>query len=465
MLNKKVQFWRNVLFILDGLLLSAIWAGAYELRWSTGWFDMNFDVPLRAQYLQGLWLVAPLWFFFITAFELTRTRRQESRLGEALRMSRAVGLFTLVLVSASWLVFKANYSRIFLGAFFCTSTVSLLAQRVVFREFIRHLRRRGLNARSALIVGTDGLARSIKAKLFRHPELGVELAGYISVGSEPVPDELGGIPVLGGVGDLATILATRPVDEVFIAQSREVEAQLDLILNEVGEELVNINLVSDLYKHSMLGGCVEDFEGMPILAVNTSPMAGWGLVLKRTFDFVLATLGLIFTLPLIGLGALLVKLTSPGPAFYRQERFGLDGRRFWIHKIRTMVHDAEKDGPVWGITDDPRVTKVGRILRMVSIDELPQLWNVIRGDMSLVGPRPAQPVFVQRFKESIPKYMLRHRVKPGLTGWAQVNGQRGMSPADERLAFDLYYIRNWSVALDCRIIWRTVWGGFLNRTG
>lgn len=462
MLGKKVQFWRSLLFLCDCALLAWCFFLAYELRFTSGLFADEFDAPTRGEYLRALWLVPPIWLTLFSGLRLAETRRRGSRKAEVLELLRAAGIFTLVLLSASWLVFKQPFSRLFLGLYWWMATASLLGLRIGFRELIRVLRRSGWTARNALIIGTDELARDVRERLRLHPELGLRLVGYLSPRLAEVGEELEGLPVLGHLDDLSAVVRREEIDEVFVAQSRDLERRLDSLLFLLGNELVDINLVSDLCKHAMLGGRIEDFEGMPVLAVSSSPMIGWGYVIKRAFDVAAASMGLLLTSPVLLVAALAVRLSSRGPALYAQERFGLDGERFTIHKLRTMVLDAEKDGPVWGIANDPRVTPVGRFLRRTSLDELPQLWNVIKGDMSLVGPRPAQPVFVERFKESIPRYMQRHRVKPGLTGWAQIHGQRGEGPADERLQYDLFYIRNWSMALDLKIIWATVCGGFLN---
>ncbi len=462
MLNKKIRFWRSLLFFADCLLLGLCWHGAYWLRFDSGWIPLRHDVPTWSLYEPALWLVPVLWLAFSGSLGLSDPRRRTAKLGEALALARATALFALTLTSASWLVFKLTYSRVFLVGFWCLATVSLLCLRLAFRDLIGQLRRRGLLARNVLVVGTDGLARQVRERLRLHPELGVNLLGFVTARGEEIGADLDGCRVLGDLQALPFLIAEHEIDEVFVAQSADLEDSLGTLLGELGEQLVDVSLVSDLCRHALLGGRVEDFEGMALLAVSNSPMIGWGSVAKRCFDLLLASLGLVLSAPLVLLAIVLVRLTSPGPVFYRQERFGLDGRRFSIHKIRTMIVDAEKDGPVWGGRNDPRVTRVGRLLRMTSIDELPQLWNVLRGDMSLVGPRPERPVFVERFQESVPRYILRHRVKPGITGWAQIHGHRGDTPADERLQYDLFYIRNWSVGLDVKILWYTAWGGFLN---
>ncbi len=465
MLNKKVQFWRNILFLLDCLMLAWCWFLAYQLRFESGLVPMDYAQPKLAEYMRGLWLVPPVWFAVFSGLGLYTTRRRVSRKSEVLHLFGAAGLFALLLTSASWFAFKLSYSRLFLVGFWLMSGAVLVGLRIGFRELIRQLRRKGWTARNAVVLGTDELALDVHERLRQHPELGVRFLGFVTVHPQEVGAELADSSVIASVGELTALVRRERVDEVFVAQSAELEGHLDHVLRELGDELVDINLISDLCKHAMLGGRVEDFEGMPVLAVYRSPMVGWAMVGKRAFDFAMAAVGLVLTAPLILVAATLVKLTSRGPIFYAQERFGLDGERFIIHKMRTMVVDAERDGPVWGIANDPRVTPIGRFLRRTSVDELPQLWNVLKGEMSLVGPRPAQPVFVDRFKENIPRYMQRHRVKPGLTGWAQIHGQRGEGPADERLKYDLFYIRNWSMWLDVRIIWVTVWGGFLQRQG
>jgi len=228
-------------------------------------------------------------------------------------------------------------------------------------------------------------------------------------------------------------------------------------------ELVPIRLVQDTYQYGFLEGGINGFEALPLILLSDSPMHGWRRALKRSTD---VGLGLIMSLaaaPLMLCVAAAVKLTSRGPAFFTQERMGQDGKHFYLVKFRTMHADAEKGGPVWARNHDPRCTRIGAFLRRTSIDELPQLWNVLKGEMSLVGPRPERPCFVEEFRAEYPKYMLRHSVKSGMTGWAQVNGWRGNTSVQKRLSHDLEYIQNWSTPFDLKILWRTIRGGFLNK--
>jgi Undecaprenyl-phosphate glucose phosphotransferase len=236
------------------------------------------------------------------------------------------------------------------------------------------------------------------------------------------------------------------------------------LLERTSREMVDVKVVPDLLQVIALRARLEDLDGIPVINVNDVPLQGLNAVMKRCIDVVISSAALVVFAAPLGLIALVVRLTSRGSVFYRQERMGLDGKSFSIVKFRSMYDDAERHtGPVWAIADDPRVTPLGRFLRRANLDELPQLWNVFKGDMSIVGPRPERPHFVAEFKHKIPQYMLRHKVKAGLTGWAQVNGWRGNTPIDKRIEYDLYYIENWSVRLDLKIMWLTLLRGFFHK--
>jgi Undecaprenyl-phosphate glucose phosphotransferase len=238
---------------------------------------------------------------------------------------------------------------------------------------------------------------------------------------------------------------------------------MEKILENLEEETVDIKVVPDLLKFINLQAGVEELDGLPVVSLTESPLYGWNIVIKRTSDIVLSALAIIVSCPLLILIAIVIKLESSGPIIFRQERAGMDGKGFEMFKFRSMHVDAEKKtGPVWASMEDDRRTGLGTFLRKTSFDELPQLFNVLLGDMSLVGPRPERPVFVADFKKSIPQYMLRLKVKAGLTGWAQVNGWRGNTSLDKRIEYDLYYIKNWSLLFDIKIILLTFWKGFVN---
>ena len=293
-------------------------------------------------------------------------------------------------------------------------------------------------------------------KISSHADFGLQVHGLVAADAADVGRTHGGLPVLGAVADLPRLVQEHGAEIIYIAlERREWQAEAEA-LTLLSDSTVAIRLVPDLTQAFRLNPSVEDFDGMPVVLVTESPEQGWNAVVKRTFDLACSGLGLLVVSPVLAVIALAVKLDSPGPVFYAQERVGMNGRRFRMYKFRSMRVDADTHGPGWTVKDDPRRTALGSTLRRLSLDELPQLWNVFVGDMSLVGPRPEQPHFVEEFRGSIPRYMLRHHVKAGMTGWAQVNGLRGDTPLEDRIRFDLYYVQNWSLWFDLRILFLTV---------
>jgi len=465
MLRKETQFWESLLFVGDCVVLVLAWVAAYWLRFETG-LPSPLGQPPLLEYLPSLVFMPFLWGLVYRGLALYSPRRRGNRMQEWGKLLQAALIVTLGLTSVSYLAFKLNPSRMLLALFGSLALVGLFLNRIVFRESVRFARRRGLNVRNVLIVGTDELARIIRERLRLHPELGMQVKGFVCAERSPdsTKDRFDGLPVVGALPDLVGLVREQGIDHVFVSLTPKVQLELEDVLPQLEAELVDVNLVSDLYRHALVERAVEDFEGLPVINVATSPMAGWNGVVKRTFDLLASgALMLLFAPVFLGL-TIFLRLRHGSPVFYRQERMGLDGRTFVLTKFRTMRTDAEATGAMWSQDNDPRCTRVGRFMRRTSLDELPQLWNVFRGEMSLVGPRPERPVFVKEFRSSIPRYMVRHRVKAGLTGWAQVNGLRGNTSVEDRLAHDLFYIRNWSLGLDLRILWRTLMGGFLNRS-
>jgi len=319
---------------------------------------------------------------------------------------------------------------------------------LIFKVFQRtYLKKNGISR--VLIAGTNDLALMTARNLKKYAHFGIEITGFLAAENKE--------DVLGDYDDLEKVAKGYGITDLVIALSSS-EYKTTMKLIEIANNLlIEIRLVPDILQIASLRAGMEHIEGIPIINLGEIPLQGWQLVFKRAFDIVFGLVGLILLSPVFLIVALLVKLTSRGPVFYFQTRIGLDGNHFKMIKFRTMVKDAEKEtGAIWSPPDDKRVTRVGRILRKFSIDEWPQLINVLTGDMSLVGPRPERPELVEKFKHNIPKYMLRHSVKTGMTGWAQVHGLRGNTPLDKRIEFDIYYIQNWSFRLDLEILWRTL---------
>jgi Undecaprenyl-phosphate glucose phosphotransferase len=348
--------------------------------------------------------------------------------------------------------------------FLVLNVILTFASRELVREVLERRWRAGIGLKRILIAGSGELGRLVSDKILEHRELGYQIVGFID--DRASGDHLGyrGLPLLGTLADVAEITARESVDHLYVALPPEQHVHMIDLLERTSREMVDVKVVPDLLQVIALRARLEDLDGIPVINVNDVPLQGFNAVLKRCIDVAISTAALIvFAVPL-ALIALVVSLTSRGAVFYRQERMGLDGKSFTIVKFRSMYDDAERHtGPVWAIADDPRVTPLGKFLRRSNLDELPQLWNVFRGDMSIVGPRPERPHFVAEFKHKIPQYMLRHKVKAGLTGWAQVNGWRGNTPVDKRIEYDLYYIENWSVRLDLKIMWLTLLRGFFHK--
>jgi Undecaprenyl-phosphate glucose phosphotransferase len=356
-----------------------------------------------------------------------------------------------------------RYSRLVLIYFGGLGALAMVGSRVSLRAALRALRARGYNLRHALAVGEGAALKGLIERLDSFPELGLCVCGVVTE-QGPESRRYYAKPHLGGFANLVDVIRKTRVDEVLISLPPSRGDELDRLLDLIKDETVDIRVVPDIHRFVTLGCEIEDFDGLPVVRINDSPVMGWGAFAKRVTDAALSSVALVVLSPLLLLIAVLVKLTSPGPILYSQERMGLDGRSFSMLKFRSMRADAESQtGAVWANANDPRRTRFGMFLRKTSLDELPQLWNVLRGDMSLVGPRPERPVFVAKFRNQVPHYMLRHKVRAGITGWAQVNGWRGNTSLSRRIEHDLFYIRNWSYTFDVKILTLTLWKGFIDK--
>lgn len=463
MLKQYSRLFENLMLLGDLVAISAIWLFSYYLRFYGGPIPLYKSIPHLQPYLALLILIFPIWAVAFKAFGLYRPRRISSRLKEVWDIAKASTFSTLILVTVTFFLRQYEFSRMVFLFFWMFSILGLSLMRAAFREVLRFFRHRGYNLRYVVIVGAGRLAQEVAARLQGHPELGIRIVGLLAEGPG-VAGEVGGIRILGNYQDLLRIVTEKRIDQVIIALPLDSSQRLGEILKHLGDEPVDIKVVPDLQQYVSLGGGIEEFEGLPFVSIQDSPLHGWNGVVKRAVDVVISLTALVVAAPLILLIAAAIKLTSPGPVFYRQERMGLDGRLFQMLKFRSMRVNAEREeGPVWTRRDDPRRTLFGAFLRRTSLDELPQLFNVLKGEMSLVGPRPERPVFIQEFRKTIPRYMLRHKIKAGITGWAQVNGWRGNTSPEKRIEHDLYYIGNWSLLFDLKILWLTVWKGLISK--
>ena len=345
------------------------------------------------------------------------------------------------------------FSRLVFVYFGVVSLTFTILERTILRRFLKEVRRRGFNLRYLLIVGAGKVAEDVAVRIRTHADMGFQLVGCLSVDGVASASNL---TVVGAYHDLKQIIKQREIDQVVMALPLEDNKELPDLLGQLRDSTVDVKIIPDLYQFVSVGGSIDDFEGLPMISLQESPLEGVQLLSKRLLDICISVFSLVILSPIFLALAVLVRMSGKGEILYTQERMSVDGSSFSILKFRTMRIDAEQDGPGWTTKNDNRVTHIGTFLRKYSLDELPQLWNVLMGDMSIVGPRPERPVFIEEFRRKIPSYMLRHKVPAGITGWAQVNGWRGDTSIDKRLEYDLYYIRNWSLFFDLKILVLTV---------
>ena len=459
--------------VSDALFAVAAFVLAYLLRFDAGLFEVTKGVPPFAQYFTLLPLVAAVVPFAYYMQGIYRLRRGRSRVDDFFAvfvgsiLAVLLGLFSTVYVETYFASDAARsrgaleVSQLVWAFFLCLNVVFTYASRELVRQALERRWRAGIGLKRILIAGAGDLGRIVADKILEHRELGYQIVGFVD--DRATGDHLGhrGLPLLGPLSEAPEIAQREQIDHLYIALPLDEHVKMLSIVDAASRECIELKVVPDLLQFIALRARLEELDGVPIISLNDVPLQGFNAVLKRVIDIGISAAALLVAALPMGLVAALIKLTSPGPVLYTQDRMGLDGKAFKVYKFRSMFHGAEgPTGPVFARDDDPRCTAFGRFLRKLDLDELPQLWNVLKGDMSLVGPRPERPYFVEQFKHRFPQYMLRHKVKAGITGWAQVNGWRGNTSIEKRIEYDLYYIGNWSVMLDVKIMWLTLIRGF-----
>lgn len=443
---------------LDLTIVALCWIASFYIRFQLPIVPVYKEVPPIGSYLLLLLFIIPIWGAVFKFFGLYRSKRAAPRLSEFFVVARAVMLAMLMLIAVTFVLRQYSYSRLVFAYFGMLSIIAVTATRTSFREFLRQMRKRGYNLRYILVVGAGKLGQEVLRKINARPEIGFRVVGILGKGAEKVGSRIDGVAVLGVYEDAKETVQKLRIDQVIIAMPLEAHRRMEAVLRGLIDEMVDIRVVPDLYQFTTLRGSIEEFNGLPFITLQETPLYGWNRVLKRLADIVFSASAIFLISPLLILISVAVKISSSGPVFYRQERMGLDGRTFSMLKFRSMKADAEKEtGAVWAKQNDERCTKIGNFLRRTSLDELPQFFNVLKGEMSVVGPRPERPVFVEKFKRSIPHYMLRHKMKSGMTGWAQINGYKGNTSLKKRIELDLHYIERWSLLLDLYIVLLTTY--------
>jgi Undecaprenyl-phosphate glucose phosphotransferase len=487
-LKQRHQVFAVLLAAADAVMI----AGASYAAWAV-------RVDARGEPLPNSWenwfkhplvlFTVPIGLYFLWAFGLFRPRRDKSLIGELGQVVKASVVSCAALIVILWVVGNdlissagswdpwwdpiangawapnADPARVQLAAFAVLLPLLLGFHRICFRLTVRALRARGRNLRHAVVIGVGRLGQITCRTLERNSWTGIDISYFVSHHAKNSRTTCSGRRVRGGLDDLETVLEEHPVDAVYLAIPQRHAGCIPDVLKRLERFAIDVRLVPDVAPRYLPGSMsVSELEGMPILSYRECPTNGLGGLSKRCVDVVGATIGLAIFGPLMAIVALLVRLTSPGPIIFKQRRVGMNGETFKIYKFRSMVSDScDSDDPRWTQPGDARITPLGAILRRTSLDELPQLINVLQGRMSLVGPRPERPELIERFREDWRGYMLRQHVKAGMTGWAQINGLRGNTSLKKRLQYDLYYVRHWSLWLDIRILFITVFRGFIHR--
>ncbi len=443
--------------LVDVLVSYALLDAVFWVRFESGRFASTLSPADYPVYQNSFWSIILVLVFFLRSNGLYGAARHVTFATETGRVVKAVAAATLAMTAVTFFVRDFSFSRTFFVTAGAVLAFGLSVSRFLLGLAVMGVDRKRGSQRNVLIVGSDDNARKLVRFYARNPRFSTRVAGYLD-DTAPVGTEIDGIPVLGKMGDIAQFVRfRREIHEVVLAAPGASAETVLKIIYECEREMVTFRWIADVFGLITSKMSVSYLGGVPILAFSDSPLSEWeNRVLKRVMDIVLSAAFLFVCAPFLALIALWVRMDSPGPVFLVQQRVGQDGRRFLLYKFRTMRADAEKEsGPVWASENDPRRTRSGAVLRRLNLDELPQFWNVFVGDMSLVGPRPERPHFVSQFKEDIPRYMARHSIRSGLTGWAQVNGLRGNTSIEERTKYDLFYIENWSVWLDLKIICMT----------
>ncbi len=469
MIKDNQQHFNRLQVVMDAVVVIVSYAFAWWLKFSSGFVDKEIGVLSFEFYMRALILIVPLYILLYYAFNLYTPKRVQGRRLEFSNIVLANTVGLLILMAGFFLALSyseqlKNFSRSMFIYFFMINIVLEEIERLMIRAFLRSIRKNGYNQKHILLVGYSKAAEQYIDRIKQNPQWGYNIRGILD-------DNIArgtmykGVKVIGSVGNLSYILPENKLDEIAITLGLEEYYKLEKIVAECEKSGVHTKFIPDYGNIIPTRPYTEDLLGLPVINIRYVPLSNtFNALIKRLTDIMGAIICIIIFSPIMLTSAVLVKMTSKGPLIFKQERVGLHNKPFQMYKFRTMyVQTEEEEKKGWTQKNDPRVTSVGRFLRKTSLDEFPQLFNVLKGDMILVGPRPERPQYVEKFREEIPRYMIKHQVRPGMTGWAQVNGYRGDTSIRKRIEHDLYYIENWTLGLDIKILFLTVFKGFINK--
>ena len=469
MIKDNQQHFNRLHVVLDGLVVIVSYALAWWLKLSGIFTNNHVGVLSFEFYMKALIFIVPLYLLLYYAFNLYTPKRVQGRRLELSNIIMANTVGILIVFAGFFLVLSyteeaKNFSRSMFAYFYIFNIVLEEVERLVVRGFLRSIRRRGYNQKHILLVGYSKAAEQYIDRIKQNPQWGYNIRGILddNIARGTVYK---GVKVIGSIENLTFILPENKLDEIAITLGLEEYYKLEKIVSQCEKSGVHTKFIPDYNKIIPTKPYTEDILGLPVINIRYVPLSNtFNAMIKRIMDICGSIIGIIVASPIMLVLCALIKLTSPGPLIYRQERVGLHNQTFWMYKFRSMeIQPEAEEKKAWTVKNDPRVTAIGRFMRRTSLDELPQLFNILKGDMSLVGPRPERPFFVEKFREEIPRYMVKHQVRPGLTGWAQVNGYRGDTSIRKRIECDLYYIENWTVGLDIKIMFMTIFKGFINK--
>lgn len=461
--NQKV--FNRLMVLID----AAITAASFMLGYYFKFYILNdgpgIGVLPVTDYLMLILFIVPIYmliYYLCGVYGPKRTQRRRFEIYGILK-ANTIGIVALIII-LYMIVREFNVSRSVMAFFYIFNVVLTSCFRFAMRRGLQTIRKKGYNLKHILVVGYSRAAEEYIDRLTDNPQWGYVACGILD-NRIPAGTLYRGVKVLGRLGNLEIILPENKVDEIAIALSLKDYDYLEHVVSICEKSGVHTKFIPDYNSLIPSRPYTEDLQGLPVINIRYVPLTNTGnMVIKRTMDILGSMVGIVLTSPIMLLCAALVKLSSPGPVIFKQERVGLHNRSFQMYKFRSMeIQPSVEEQRAWTVKNDPRVTGVGKFMRRTSLDELPQLFNILRGDMSLVGPRPERPLFVEKFREEIPRYMVKHQVRPGLTGWAQVNGLRGDTSIRKRIEYDIYYIENWSLGLDIKIIFMTFFTGFVNK--
>ena len=432
---------------MDAGIIGAAYFFSWYLRFKSGFFVQDVGVLPAKTYFSALFLIIPGYLLLYSIFQIYMPRRVKSYRKELMDIIRANGIGFMIFILVLYFIKQEHFSRQMLCIFFFINISLEFASRYLIRTILWKMRKQGLNQKHILMIGESQMAEQYMDRLRENPKWGYQVFAHLK-------DE----------EKLERILEGNELDEVVIALRAEDYGKLERIVDVCEKAGVHTKMIPDFGNVISTRPYIEDVQGIPVIHVRRVPLNIMrNRAAKRAVDLIGATVAIILFSPVMLLTVLVVALTEEGSVIYRQERVGLHNQVFYMYKFRSMImQDEEKEKAEWSTRNDPRITPVGKLIRRTSIDELPQLFNVLKGEMSLVGPRPERPQFVQKFRDEIPRYMVKHQVRPGMTGWAQINGYRGNTSIEKRIEYDLYYIENWTMVFDMKILILTIFKGFFD---